>query len=211
MEIIEIPIENVREAPWNPNQMDEVMLARLRESLKRYGIVENLVLRKLGEDTYEAISGNQRLKILKQMGFFHAPCVVVELDDAQARLLSQALNHIQGEDDLGLRADLLRKVLEAVPEPDIVTILPESAGSLRALVSIGQETIAAYLENWQQAQTARLKHLQFQLTLKQLEIVEEAIARLLPQASQVRGENPNIRGTALYLLCKSFVERGTDE
>ncbi len=70
-----------------------------------------------------------------------------------------------------------------------------------------EETIADYLKNWQQAQSARLKHLQFQLTASQSEVVDEALARILPQASQNRGESPNTRGTALFLLCKFYLER----
>ena len=36
--------------------------------------------------------------------------------------------------------------------------------------------MAGYLQNWQRAQQARLKHLQFQLTPTQLELVQEALA-----------------------------------
>ncbi len=208
MKIIELPLNQLREAPWNPNQMEKNGLARLRESVRRYGLVQNLAVRPIDKDTYEVLSGNQRLKVLKEAGFPHAPCVVVNLDDAHARLLAEALNHIRGEDDLGLRAELVRKVLETISEDEVVAILPETADSLKALASMGQETIAAYLQNWQQAQAARLKHLQFQLTAKQLEVIEEAITRVLPQANQARGDSPNVRGTALFLLCKSYLEKG---
>jgi ParB family chromosome partitioning protein len=207
MQVVDLPLHQLQEAAWNPNQMDEAMLARLRQSIKRYGIVENLVVRKLGENTYEAISGNQRLKMLREMGFSHAPCVVVDLDDAQARLLAQALNHIQGEDDLGLRAELLRKVLETIPETDVVAVLPENAVGLRALASIGQEAIAGYLQNWQRAQQAKLKHLVFQLTPAQLKVVQEALTRVMPTAGPMKGDNPNARGTALYLLCQAYLEK----
>ena len=137
-----------------------------------------------------------------------APCMIINLDDAPARLLSQALNHIRGEDDLGLRAELMRKVIAAIPEEDILATLPETADSLRQLASLGQETIAVYLQNWQKAQTARLKHLQFQLTPNQLEIVEEALARVLPVAKQEQRSSPNARGTGLYLLARFYLEKG---
>ena len=66
--------------------------------------------------------------------------------------------------------------------------------------------MAEHLKAWQQAQAARLKHLQFQLTNKQLKIVEDAVNSMLPQAKQVKGDNPNVRGVALYLLCKYYLE-----
>lgn len=186
--------------------MAGAMLDHLRESLRRYGLVENLVVRFLGDDTYEALSGNQRLKVLKELGYTFAPCVVVELDDAHACLLSQALNRIRGEDDLGLRAELIRQVLASVPQQEVLALLPETVSSLQALASLGQETMAQHLEAWQRAQAARLKHLQFQLTASQLATVEEALARVLPQARQTQGDSPNVRGTALYSLCKRFLE-----
>ena len=109
-------LEQLYPATWNANRMDGAAISRLRESLARYGMVQNLVVRKLANANYEVLSGNQRLTVLRDLGYAEAPCVVVELDDARARLLAQALNRIQGEDDLGLRAELIRQVLEA-PAP----------------------------------------------------------------------------------------------
>ncbi len=210
MKIIELPIKTLNVAPWNANRMSEQMMAHLKESINRYGLVLNLVVRKLADDRYEVLSGNQRLKLLSEMGFTSVPCLVVKMDDSQARLLSQALNHIQGEDDLGLRAALVRKVLEEIPEADVASILPETTGTLKALAGLGQETIANYLHNWEQAQQARLRHLQFQLTDGQLEVIEEALARVMPKAKK-KGENPNVRGNALYMLCKVYLEGTRDE
>jgi len=207
MQTINLPLESLREAHWNTNRMNEVMVSRLRESILRYGLVENLVTRALGEHTYEVIGGNWRLKVLRDLGFTDAPCFILSLDDVQARLLAQALNRIEGEDDLGLRAELLRSVLQAMPEAEVLAILPDTAESLRALASLGQESMAEHLEKWRQAQGARLKHLQFQLTSDQLEVVEEALAKLLPQASRGLRDNPNTRGEALYLLCRQYLEK----
>ncbi len=97
MEIVDLPLDQMREAPWNPNRMDPAMLARLKESLSRYGLVHPLVGRPLGDGTCEVVSGNQRLQVLRDMGLTTAPCVVVELNDVHARLLAQALNRLQGK------------------------------------------------------------------------------------------------------------------
>ncbi len=211
MDIVELALGQLREAPWNPNRIDAAMLVRLGESVRRFGLVQNLVVRRTREDIYEVLSGNQRLRLLKNLGVDRASCVVVDLGDAQARLLAQALNHIHGEDDLGLRAELLRDVLEAISEEEAVSLLPETAASLRSIASMGQQTIANYVESWQQARDARPKRLHFQFTPVQLEVVEEAISRMLPRASQSRGDNPNVKGTALYLLCKSYLARDDNE
>src|ERR687892_124688 len=205
LKVTELSLDQLKEAPWNPNQMDEAMFQKLRESLTRYGLVQNLVVRPVEEGCYEVLSGNQRLQVLREFQRSAVPCVVVELDDAHARLLSQALNRIAGEDDLGLRADLLQQVLEELPQSEVLKLLPETADSLQAFAPLGQQDLAGYLQNYQQAQVARLKHLTFQFTPPQLEVIEEALARVLPRASDAGTGNPNPRGNALYLLCLGYL------
>ena len=127
------------------------------------------------------------------------------MDDGHARLLAQALNHIHGEDDLGLRAELLREVMQIIPEEEVLAILPESLGSLKGMASLGQETVASYLQNWERARAVRLRNLIFKLTEEQLQSVETVVERVLPAAKRQRGISPNTRGTALYLICKSYL------
>jgi ParB family chromosome partitioning protein len=207
MKVVDIPLQQIHEAAWNPNQMDEVIHSRLRHSIERFGLVLPLVVRPLEANSYQTIGGAQRLAVLKELGVDLAPCVIVEANDAHARLLAQALNRIQGQDDLGLHAELIKEVLESLPQEEVLSLLPETAQSLQVLSSLGQETMSHYLNNWQQAQSARLKHLQFQLTPAQLEIVEEALTLVLPQAKAEQGDSPNARGTALYLLCQAYLEQ----
>ena len=206
MNIVDLPLAQIKESPWNPNMVPEDMAEKLRTSLRCYGLVQNLVVRPV-DDVYEVIAGNQRLKSLADAECETVPCVVVDLDDAQARLLAQAMNRVHGEDDLGMRAELISQVLEQLPREEVLSVLPETSESLKALSSLGQMEMSEYLQNWQRAQVARLKHLQFQLTSAQLEVIEEALHRMVPMTRENMGDSPNARGTALFLLCKEFLER----
>ena len=210
MEVINLPVKQLVEAAWNANQADEVTMERLRISIGRYGMVQNLVVRPLGSK-FEVLSGNQRLRLVRDIGVKKVPCVVVNVNDAHARLLAQALNHIHGEDDLGQKAELIRKVLETLPEEEVLSILPETLDGLRGLASIGQETIATYLLNWERVRAVRLRHLQFKFTIEQLEVVEAAVSRALPMARKIQGMSPNQRSTALYLICQEFLDGGKHE
>lgn len=205
MDIADLPLGQLQEAPWNPNRMDEAMEARLTQSVSRFGLAGILVVRCLGNGAYEVISGNQRLRLLRRLTYTHAPCLVVDMDDTQARLLSQALNRITGEDDLGLRADLIRDVLESLSQGEVLSLLPETKDTLKALASLGREDLDSHLRAWEAARAARLRHLQFHLTEKQLTVVQRALNRLVPAAKQ-KGGSPNVRGTALYLLCSLYLE-----
>ena len=207
MKIVEIPLSRLRQAPWNPNSMEDAMMGRLKESLRRFEVMRNLVVRPLGDGAYEVISGNQLLRVLGEMELKTAPCLVANLDQTQARLLAQVMNHIHGEDDLGLRAQLMREILGSLSEEEVVAILPETAEGLRALTRMGQESLAQYIREWERVQGARLNHLTFQLTGAQLEIVKSALGLA---EMDVKGsmESPNIRGSALTAICRDYLQKG---
>lgn len=141
------------------------------------------------------------------MGISVAPCFIVDLDDSQAKLLAQALNRVQGEDDLGLKAEMVREVLEPIPQAEVLSILPESAASLGALSSLSETSLAEHLAVWQRAQAARLHHMIFQLTADQVKVVEEALEGVTAGAGDEDEAVQNRRGNALFLLCRSHLER----
>ena len=73
MKLIDISLNQLQEAPWNPNREDASMLQHLEASIRRYGLVEPLVVRPAQDSHFEVLSGNHRLKILKSLGFDGAP------------------------------------------------------------------------------------------------------------------------------------------
>jgi ParB family chromosome partitioning protein len=207
MKIVEIEVQLLHEAPWNANKMDPEMEKRLKESLRRFDLVLPLVVRPLEQSRFEVLSGNQRFRVMREAGFKMIPCVVVQADDSQAMLLAQSLNQIHGQDDPVKKGILLKKILNTVPENQILSLLPETVRSLRALSSLDQEELAEYLKVWEKSRTARLKHMQIQLSNEQLKTIEEALEHVMVKAKRVRGSNPNIKGTAIYLLAQFYLER----
>ena len=208
MEIIELLLVCITAPDWNSNQMDAAMRSRLQRSIERFGLVIPLVVRQIGQGIYETVGGAQRLEVLIRLGVTTASCVLVSADDTEARLLAQSLNRIAGEDDLGSRAELVRHLLAALPQQDILAFLPESVDSLRSLASLGKQDLAGSLQAWQKAQPSRLRHLTFQLTPEQLTVVEEALAGPLDQVKKRRPDGPNNRGAALYLMCQEYLNIG---
>jgi ParB family transcriptional regulator, chromosome partitioning protein len=210
MKTVDIAVNKLVSAPWNPNRMDEATSAKLKESITRYGLVEALVVRKK-DNSYEVLSGNQRLKVMQEMNIRYVPCVVVNLDDAEAMLLSQALNGLHGEDDFAMKGALLKQILSSVSEDEILSLLPETTESLKSLSTINEIDLAEHLQAWDLAQVARLRHMQLQFTDKQLTVVEEAVSSIIPKAKDESFGNPNSRGNAVYLLCKFYLERRQPE
>ena len=204
MEVVDLSIESIESPEWNPNEMGTDLRAHLRRSISEFGMVVPLVVRAADAGRYETVGGAHRLSVLRDMGFAKAPCLVVEANDAEARLLSQALNHIAGEDNLGLRAALVRDLLEALPQDRVLAVLPDSADGLQALASLGEDDIARHLTAWQRVQVARLRHLHFQLTDDQLALVEEAL-RHAPADHEEQKGSPNRKGIALTEICRGYL------
>jgi ParB family chromosome partitioning protein len=207
MQIVDLPIGSIQSPEWNSNQMDATTRQRLLASIQRFGLVVPLVVipNDEGKATYQVIGGNQRLGVLKECGVQSVPCVVAELDDSEAMLLSQGLNRIAGVDDLGLRSEMLRRVLGQIPEDEVLALLPETSQSLNALASLGHQDMAGYIQNWEDSRAVRLKHLTFQSTPAQLEVIEEALAQVIPRSGDLSPGNPNLRGNALFILCQHYL------
>ena len=206
-EITYLPIRKLREAPWNPNYMEPKLRGKLKNSVERFGLMGLLLVRPLFEGRFEVLSGNQRLQVLLELGADSIPCAVVDLPDAEAKLLGQTLNSLHGSDDLGIRAELHGEILAAIPQAEVLSLLPETASTLQALGSLSQYDLVQQLQNWQLAQNAKLRTFSARLTQDQHRVVEAAIKKFLPLASRVKNGNPNLRGTALYLICKETMNQ----
>ena len=67
--VVEVPVERLVEAGWNPNRLPEKLLAKLRRSIREFGVVENLVARPHPDrpELFEVLSGNQRLRLYREL------------------------------------------------------------------------------------------------------------------------------------------------
>lgn len=79
----EISIQSITANPFQPRQQfNEEKLQELAESIKEYGIVQPLVVRKKGHG-YELVAGERRLRAAKIAGLTEVPVIVRDYDDAK--------------------------------------------------------------------------------------------------------------------------------
>ena len=83
-EIVYIRIDEIIPNRFQPRlTFNEEELKELSESIKMYGIIQPLVLRRVG-DKYEIIAGERRYKASQLAGLQVVPALVVEMDDQQS-------------------------------------------------------------------------------------------------------------------------------
>jgi ParB family chromosome partitioning protein len=94
----QIPIEMIGSNPFQPRtRFDDASLKELTESIRSSGIIQPVILRKAGTDSYELIAGERRLRAAKLAGLDAVPAILREVDDT--RMMEMALiENIQRED-----------------------------------------------------------------------------------------------------------------
>lgn len=96
--VIGIPVDDVSPSPYQPRIiMDEPSLKELAASIKAKGVVQPIIVRSLGDDKYEVIAGERRLRASRLAELAEVPAIVREVDDAEAMALAITEN-IQRED-----------------------------------------------------------------------------------------------------------------
>ena len=77
-----VNVENIIPNRFQPRlTFDENALNELAMSIKEHGIIQPLVLRKLGEDKFEIIAGERRYKASQLAGLDKVPAIIAALDD----------------------------------------------------------------------------------------------------------------------------------
>jgi ParB family chromosome partitioning protein len=78
-----LPVGKIANNPYQPRkQFDGEELAALAASVKHHGVLQPLVVRRVG-DGYQLIAGERRLRAAKEAGLTEVPVHVVAFDDQQ--------------------------------------------------------------------------------------------------------------------------------
>lgn len=102
LQITELPIEKINEASYNPRFLSQKAEADLTKSIEIYGCTEPLIINMFPGREYTLVSGHQRLKILKKLGYKTVPTVSVNLPLEAEMKLNLRMNKNTGEFDLEL-------------------------------------------------------------------------------------------------------------
>jgi ParB family chromosome partitioning protein len=80
-----VPIEFLRPNPRNPRKMfSEQELDEFAASIGQRGIIQPIVVRSQGSDSFEIIAGERRWRAAQRAGLHEVPVVVIEATDAES-------------------------------------------------------------------------------------------------------------------------------
>jgi ParB family chromosome partitioning protein len=112
----DLPLESIRPNPRQPRrEFDGQALLALSESIRARGILQPVVVRPLGEEQYELVAGERRLRAARIAELTTVPAIVRETEDS-ARL------------ELALMENMAREDLNPVDEARACATLVEDLG-----------------------------------------------------------------------------------
>lgn len=120
MEVIKVPIGELKAAEYNPRQATEKQVAELKASLEKFGFAEPIIVNKNKDRQNVIVGGHFRVRVAKDMGHTEVPVVYVDLSLPEERELNLRLNKNLGEWDWDKLANEFDKsMLDGVGFSDI--------------------------------------------------------------------------------------------
>jgi ParB family chromosome partitioning protein len=93
-----LPIEQLQPGRYQPRTgMDPERLAELAASIRAHGIVQPIVVRRIGAERYEIVAGERRWRAAQQAGLRDVPVAIRDIPD-QAAIAIALIENIQRED-----------------------------------------------------------------------------------------------------------------
>ena len=226
-----IPVDKLVKSPFNIRR-DYGNLEELKESIRKRGVLQPLIVR--GKDgKYEVIVGERRRKALSELAkedparFGKAPCLVVEVDDREAALLSLVENIHRKSISPEEQADGIKLLKEmfGMSEEQIAEEIAVAIVEIKRLVDIYLAVKELGLEVEKKAGRWRQKVVEKTIEervpeVEKREIVEKAIEEKVPRVEakreveeeveeleELRSKIPFSHLMIVYSLVDSMVKR----
>lgn len=115
LEIVYLPVSVLKPAEYNPRVWSNEAIAQLKESIKKYGLIDPLLVNSAPNRKNVVIGGNFRLSIAEELGFNKVPVVYINLPDLELeKELCIRLNKNVGEFDWNALADFGEEILKNI-------------------------------------------------------------------------------------------------
>lgn len=93
-----LPIECIRPNPYQPRkQFNKIPLEELCESIKKYGVIQPISVRRISGNMYELVAGERRLRASTMAGLREIPAIIMDVNDNESAVLA-LIENLQRED-----------------------------------------------------------------------------------------------------------------
>ncbi|MDP4180180.1 MAG: nucleoid occlusion protein [Bacillota bacterium] len=93
-----VKIDSIRPNPYQPRKQFNISaLEELCESIKQYGVIQPINVRKISNCTYELVAGERRLRAATMAGLIEIPAIIVNIDDNDSAVIA-LIENLQRED-----------------------------------------------------------------------------------------------------------------
>lgn len=115
LQTVYVNIDELIKADYNPRKWDDKALSDLKESIKRFGIVDPAIVNSAENRKNIVIGGHMRIEAAKALGLKEMPVIYLDISDIEKeKELNLRLNKNQGEFDFALLANFAEDLLQDV-------------------------------------------------------------------------------------------------
>ncbi|HMU86383.1 MAG TPA: ParB/RepB/Spo0J family partition protein [Agitococcus sp.] len=98
MSLLNLPLEQLQRGRYQPRRdMNPVALQELADSIKAQGVMQPIVVRSIGENSYEIVAGERRWRAAQMAGLDSIPAIIRQINDDTAMAMA-LIENIQRED-----------------------------------------------------------------------------------------------------------------
>lgn len=134
--ITDIPTNQIFPNDYNPNVMDSETKWFLTRDIKENGFVEPILVRKVEEERYEIIDGEQRWEVAKELGLTSIPAIVREMSELDRKTATINLDYIHGDENVFKTGKAYKKLKQHYSDVEIAERLAYNEDELGRVFEI---------------------------------------------------------------------------
>lgn len=188
-EVARIPIDSIRPNPYQPRRVfSQEALEELCASIKQYGLLQPISVRKSGNDTFELIAGERRLRASKMAGMKFIDAIIFSTYEQDSAVIAMMEN---------LQRENLHYMEEAEGYQNLIRDHGLSQDELAKRLGKNQSTIANKMRILKLPMPVKRMLLQYGLTERHA----RALLRLHDEEAQIKviqvivAQNLNVKAT----------------
>lgn len=208
----QIPVDKILPNPNQPRKhFEDSAITELAESIKSFGVIQPIQVRKISEEFYELVSGERRLRASKVAGEETIPAIIVEMSDQDSALIA-IMENVQREDLTYFEeAESYRQLMEYynLTQDRIAELLGKSqsfvANKIR-LLKLDPSIIETLTEN-----NLTERHARALLRIPDTELQEEVLKQVVKKDMTVKKTEELVEKIRKDVLTNNYDEKLTPE